>query len=76
MDSINKKKFEEFFMDNVDLRQMLKDFRGNYPESSKCDYCEKTFDELHPVSGDAWICIECYDKIHEEMKKIKDKDND
>jgi hypothetical protein len=60
-------------MDNNDLRQMIIDFRGNYPD--KCDYCEKKFDELHPVSGDAWICITCYDKIFEEMKNIKKEEN-
>jgi len=42
-----KEELEDFLYKNIDLRQMIKDFRGNYPD--KCDYCEKKFDELHPV---------------------------
>lgn len=32
---------------------------------AKCDSCDGTFqrDQLHPRSGDWWMCDECFDKF-------------
>jgi hypothetical protein len=45
-----------------EVKEMIADLRGGFPE--KCDFCEqaRTPDELVPDEGGEWSCIHCWNR--------------